>query len=251
MNAEQLPTEGAERLSKRVARTLNCSRSDAERHIESGAVRINGAVVTTPMTRVQDEHLDIEPLRAQALTAPVTVLLHKVAGQISPAEHRSGQSGFLDAEQQMARPGRLSWSRGALPRLQRCIDLEQAASGLVVFSQDSGVLRRLQLEGPTLEHELLLSVRGPVSPEQLQTLNTPVRDARGAWPAVRISLNSQSGPLTRLRVVLKGEHLGLMAALCARAGLDIAELKQIRLGRVALGKLAPGCWRLLQMGERF
>jgi 23S rRNA pseudouridine2604 synthase len=251
MIAQPPPTEGAERLSKRVARILNCSRSDAEHHIESGAVRINGAVVTSPMTRVHDEPIDIEPLRAQALTAPITVLLHKATSQSTPAEHRSDQSSLLDVAQQMSRPGRLSWSRGALPRLQRCVNLESAASGLVVYSQDSGVLRRLHVEGATLEHELLLGVHGPVTAAQLQLLNTPVRDARGVWPQVRASLNSQSGALTRLRVVLKGEHLGLMAALCARAGLEIAELKQMRLGRVALGKLPPGCWRLIQAGERF
>jgi 23S rRNA pseudouridine2604 synthase len=54
-----------------------------------------------------------------------------------------------------------------------------------------------------------------------------------------------------LRFAFKGTHPGLIAYVCERAGLQIASMKRLRVGRVALSGLPEGQWRYLQDGERF
>ena len=36
-----------------------------------------------------------------------------------------------------------------------------------------------------------------------------------------------------------------------QVGLEVAALRRIRIGRIPLGKLPPGSWRFLPVGERF
>ncbi|MGQ3152632.1 S4 domain-containing protein, partial [Brevundimonas mediterranea] len=44
-----------QRLAKRLAAQLPCSRRDAEHYIAGGWVRVDGTVVEEPMARVRDE----------------------------------------------------------------------------------------------------------------------------------------------------------------------------------------------------
>ena len=68
---------------------------------------------------------------------------------------------------------------------------------------------------------------------------------------MRASLSSTGGASTRLRVAAKGLLPGQIARLCDRAGLHLTGIRRIRIGRVPLGALESGQWRLLLPHERF
>ena len=91
-----------ERLAKRLAAQLGCSRREAELHIENGAVSVDGVVMQSPSVRVQPhQQLTLAPgARAQELP-PVTLILHQGAGLdaqaaldlLRPEHHTSEQPG--------------------------------------------------------------------------------------------------------------------------------------------------------------
>jgi 23S rRNA pseudouridine2604 synthase len=136
-------------------------------------------------------------------------------------------------------------------KLSACVPLETAASGLVVFTQDWRVLRKLTEDAAILEQELVVEVVGEVAPEVLQRLNAGLSSDGQPLPPVKVSVNSTSSTSTRLRFALKGAHPGLIAYLCERVGLRIQGIKRQRVGRVALAGLPEGQWRYLHEGERF
>src|SRR6218665_2437744 len=78
---ENQPDPGLLRLTRRVARQLNCSRSTAEQLIENGCVSVQGQVVQAPGARVSAQQ-NATGAQDAALPAPrpVTLLLHKPAG---------------------------------------------------------------------------------------------------------------------------------------------------------------------------
>ena len=78
--AEPPEAEG-ERLAKRLARDLGCSRSEAERYIESGMVTVDGVVVDTPPSRVHDtQRVALTRGASLSATEPVTLMLNKPPG---------------------------------------------------------------------------------------------------------------------------------------------------------------------------
>jgi 23S rRNA pseudouridine2604 synthase len=136
-------------------------------------------------------------------------------------------------------------------KLTACVDLESGASGLVVFTQDWRVLRKLTEDASLMEHELVVEVAGDVAPDTLQRLNTGLSSDGHPLPAVKVSINSTSDSTTRLRFAFKGAHPGLIAYLCERVGWQIKSMKRQRVGRVALSNLPEGQWRYLHPHERF
>ena len=168
----------------------------------------------------------------------VTLLLHKPAGMATEASHR------LLVAANHHEPGRAGLR--FLPRhvaAQRCMTpLETGASGLVVFTQEFRVERKLQEDAAILEHEVMVDVAGPVGPETLARLERS--------PA-RVSIGQQAEGHTGLRFALKGARPGQIAHICDDAGLQILAMKRIRIGRVPLSGLLPSQWRYLTPSERF
>ena len=130
------------------------------------------------------------------------------------------------------------------------VPLENAASGLIVFTQDWRIERKLSEELGSMEHEVIVDVAGEVSAQALHLLNRTL-DSDAQLPPAKVSINSSTPERSKLRFAIKGAHRGLIAYLCERAKLDIIDMRRIRLGRVSLSDLPVGQWRYLGAGEKF
>jgi len=236
------------RLAKRVAELRACSCREAEQLIAGGWVRVDGVVVEEPHYRVTDQRVEIDPQADPSQTEPVTLLLHK------PPGYHTLQAGAPAASQLLG--ATTLWAEDAsgirplkkhFTQLTLCVPLETDASGLVVFTQDWRVLRKLTEDAATLEHEVVVEVAGELAPNGLKRLNRGIPFNGRTPPAIKVSWQSEN----RLRVALKGAQPGQIAHLCQAVGLQVLSMKRIRLGRVPLGKLSPGQWRYLREDERF
>ena len=239
MSEEQEEQAQGVRLAKRVAALAGCSRREAELLIDNGAVRVDGVVALLPQTRVrEDQRVEIEP-GAKAVPVPqVTLLLHKPAGTKTEAAQRL----LVAANHHEPERAGLRF----VPRhiaAQRCMTpLETGASGLVVYTQEWRIERKLQEDAGVLEHEIMVDVAGAVPPEALAQLQRA---------AGKVSIGRQADDRTGLRFAIKGVQPGQIAQLCDGAGLRILAMKRIRIGRVPLAGLSPGQWRYLLPDERF
>ena len=235
-------TEGI-RLSKRVADILKCSRAEAEQVIVGGWVKVNNRVVDEPAHRVKDEQIDIHSTAQRGKVPLLTVILHKTSGQscLSQAHNNIWKSLTPATRSQQDRSGIT-----LTPRLQKSLQcaaaLEDAATGLVVLTEDPGMLRKLRDERTPLEHEMLAEVQGPVSPDQLHDM---------CPTGLKTSISSATPEKTGLRMAFKGYQPGYAAGVLENTGLRLTGLKRVRMGRVVMAPLALGEWRALMPYERF
>ncbi len=235
------------RLAKRVAELRGCSRREAEQLITGGWVRVDGIVVEEPQFRVGAQRIEIDPLADPGQAEPVTLLLHKPPGYDTldgdrPASQLLNADTMWSEDASGIRPLKKHFSQ-----LTLCVPLETDASGLVVFTQDWRVLRKLSEDAANLEHEVIVEVAGELAANGLKRLNRGIPYAGRTPPAIKVSWQNE----TRLRVALKGARPGEIAHLCEAVGVQVLSMKRIRLGRVPLGKLPPGQWRYLRGDERF
>ena len=246
------------RLAKRLAEMLACSRREAEQYIEGGFVTVNGVVVEEPQARVQNQAIVLLPGASLLALTPVTILLHKPAGYESrDAANASGDAGIQTAAQLLTAANHSPDDRSGIRPLKKHFSsselltpLATAASGLVVFSGDWRVVRKLREDARLLEHEVVVEVSGEIRPGGLERLNRIDHGFtyRGALlPPAKVSWQSEK----RLRFALKGEIPGQIAYLCESVGLTIEAMKRLRVGRMPLSQLQPGQWRYLMPYERF
>ncbi len=254
------------RLAKRVAELRGCSRREAEQFITGGWVKVDGIVVEAPQFRVGDQRIEIDPKADLGQAEPVTLLLHKPPGHDSIDGDRPAASLLSAATLWREDASGIRPLKKHFARLTLCVPLESSASGLVVFTQDWRVMRKLTEDAATLEHEVIVEVTGELAADGLKRMNRGIpfhpqgvgrgcKDAKASTttlngrtpPAIKVSWQNE----TRLRVALKGAQPGQIAHLCEAAGLQVVSMKRIRLGGVPLGKLPSGQWRYLRADERF
>ena len=248
----------AERLSKRVAELVPCSRREAEQYIEGGWVSVDGKVVEEPMFRVSTQKVAVDPDASLLELLPVTLLLHKPPGYDALAAPGEANRQVKPAQQllQVANhaaddPSGTRLLKRHFAKLTATVPLETGAGGLVVYTQDWRVARKLTEDAGVMEQEIIVEVAGEVPPESLQRINHMQSADGRPLPPVKVSLNSTGEKSSKLRFALKGVHLGLIAYLCERVGLEILSMKRLRIGRVSMTQLPIGQWRYLQAHERF
>lgn len=249
------------RLARRLADQLGCSRREAELYIEGGWVRVDGVLADLPQLRVgAGQRVELDPKAKAEPVEPVTIVLHKPAGWETPqvSEVPEVQPGPRSAATLLEASHRAADDRSGIRMVRRHVQaqpcatpLETAASGLVVFTQQWPIRRKLVEEAAFVEHELVVEVEGAVSAEVLAALNrAPVIDGRAMLPA-KVSITSNSDAKTALRFAMKGHYHGQIAQMCTGQRLKILGIKRIRIGRIPLAGLASGQWRFLMPYERF
>ena len=238
------------RLAKRVAEMIPCSRSEAEQYIAGGWITVDGVLVEEPGARVLDEQdVVIHPDATLEEVLPVTILLHKPAGYNAGV----GTDGEL-AETllgletlQIADHGKQRFLRRHLAKLTLCCHLETRASGLVVYTQDFRVARKLIDEGPRVEQEFIVEVKGTIVENGLALLNHGL--AYNGKPIAPMKVSWQNE--TRLRFALKGVRPGQLVHMCRAVNLTVVTMKRIRIGRMPMASLPAGQWRYLHEYEKF
>ncbi len=235
------------RLAKRVAELRGCSRREAEQFITGGWVKVDGIVVEAPQFRVADQRIEIDPKADLGQAEPVTLLLHKPPGHDSIDGDRPAASLLSAATLWSEDASGIRPLKKHFAQLTLCVPLESSASGLVVFTQDWRVARKLTEDAATLEHEVIVEVAGELDADGLKRMNRGIPFNGRTPPAIKVSWQNE----TRLRVALKGAQPGQIAHLCEAAGLQVVSMRRIRLGGVPLGKLPSGQWRYLRADERF
>ncbi|MFJ3460277.1 RNA pseudouridine synthase [Achromobacter spanius] len=237
-----------DRLAKRLAAELPCSRGDAERYIEGGWVTVDGKVQEEPGLRVgPSQAVSLLPGARLEEGRPVTVLVHKPAGMY--ADDQPGSALDLILPENLM-PGDRSGQR-YLKRmfngLKLVTPLERAASGLVVYTQEYAVARKLVEEGRHVEQEYIAQVEGQLNEADLARMQRGMAyEGRAATP-MKVSWQNEN----HLRFALKSPMPGFIEAMCEAAGLRLLALRRLRIGRLPMAGLAPGQWRYRLEYERF
>ncbi|GFM85918.1 RNA-binding protein S4 [Pseudomonas cichorii] len=231
------------RLSKRLIELVGCSRREAELYIEGGWVTVDGEVVEEPQFKVGNQKVELSPDARAETPEAVTIILHKPA------------SASVESALQLITPGTLSQEhsfgkrplKGHFLRLEAISTLQANASGLMVFSQDWKILRKLTDDRSKIEQEYIVEISGEMVAHGLNRLNHGLTYKGKELPAVKASWQNEN----RLRFAMKNPQPGIIAQLCEAVGLKIVSIRRIRIGGVSMGKLPEGQWRYMTAKEKF
>ena len=237
------PMTEPERLAKRVAALARCSRREAEMYIEGGWVRVDGVTVEEPQFKVLDQHIEIDPHAKLEPPEPATLVLHKPAG-ITVDEARALIGPHSHAEDDHSGVRLL---KRHFARLEAPLSLPDKASGLLVFTQDWRVKRRLEEDAERIEQEFVVEVTGTLAPNGLALLNHGLVFDHYALPPIKVSWQNE----THLRFALKRIAPEKIERMCAAVGLAVLSMKRLRIGRIPMARLQPGQWRYLAGTDRF
>jgi 23S rRNA pseudouridine2604 synthase len=228
-----------------------CSRREADEWIENGWVKVNGEVMSTLGVRVpRDARVEIDPAAKNHQATQVTIILNKPVGYVSgqPEDNHQPAVVLIKPENRWAEdPSYTKFLPGHLRGLAPAGRLDIDYTGLIVFTQDGRVAKRLIGSDTEVEKEYLVRVEGTLTDEGMKRLHHGLElDGVKLKPA-RVSWANEG----QLRFVLREGRKRQIRRMCELVGLKAVGLKRVRIGRVMLGDLPAGQWRYLAPTERF
>ncbi len=234
------------RLSKLMAQRGLCSRREADRFIADGLVLVDGEVVDTLGAKVgEDQEITLTDGALARQADLATVLLNKPMNYVSglPEDGHESAMMLITPDNRQVPADRTPSRRGLAPAGRLDID----SMGLIVFTSDGRVARQLIGADSDVEKEYLVWVRGELTETRLAALRHGLSlDGKKLRPA---RIDHLKG--SQLRMVLQEGRKRQIRRMCELVDLKVSRLIRVRIGRVKLGNLAPGKWRLLRQDEKF
>ncbi len=232
-----------------LARVLSkrglCSRSEAQRLIRLGLVRLDGRVIRDPEHPVVDLHgvkIQIDGSQVTA-TTPRYLMLNKPRGLVTTAHDEQGRDTVYRCFEGAQLDGAdLGW----IAPVGR---LDKASEGLLLFSNDPQWAARITdpITGPDKTYHVQVNCLPDAL--QLAAICTGVTHA-GEWlRAKHIRCVRVGEKHAWLEIVLDEGRNRQIRRLLAAFDISVLRLLRVAIGTLPLGTLPKGQWRALTVAE--
>jgi 23S rRNA pseudouridine2605 synthase len=227
------------RLNKLLAQRGIGARRKCDALIQSGAVRVNGAVVREPGVAVEPDRDRVEvngrPLPPREPTA--YYVLHKPVGVISTLSDPEGRRTLVD----FLPPGRRLFPVGRL---------DADTSGLLILTSDGELAHHLMHPRYGVTKLYRVHTDRAPSPEMLRRLREGIEFEPGVVSApARVRVRDTGPGESVIELELHEGRYRQVRRMCEAAGLRVLRLHRWGYGPLRLAGLERGLWRELSEEE--
>ena len=218
-----------QRLSKKIARSGFSSRREAEKYIESGRVKVNGAIIKELSFQVgiNDQiHIDGRRINKEGKTR--LWKFHKPKGLItSHKDEKSRQTIFQILPKN-------------LPRLITVGRLDLNSEGLLLLTNDGDLKRKLELPSSKIVRSYRVRAKGVANENKLSRLRQGITVDGIRYRPMEVNIIKQNTSNVWLSVrLMEGKNRERRLSFQA-IGLQVNKLIRTSFGPISLGKLDKG-----------
>lgn len=225
-------------LERALSKLGLATRTEARGLILDGRVAIDGRTVRDPARLVIPERIrlavdgqDVRRVRS------VTIALHKPRGVVTtrrdPEQRKTVYHLLTDLDAHVVPVGRLDF----------------ATSGLLLLTNDTRFAEWLTNPANHVPRVYLVTVRGRVTPEDVERLEGGVRSGNDLLTAKAATIRKASNRESLLIVELEEGRNREVRRLMKAVGHEVTRLRRVQIGGLSIGDLAPGEWRHVSATE--
>ncbi|WP_098038993.1 pseudouridine synthase [Estrella lausannensis] len=223
------------RLNLALAKSGVASRRKCDELIFAGRVTVNGKVADNPGIRVSEtDRIAVNGRSVRVKKTQYYFLLNKPKGYVCSAKPANGQNSvltlFKDVRERLFTVGRL----------------DKETTGLILVTNDGDFANRVMHPSFGIQKEYLAKVWQEITDVHLKTLMEGIEMEGVLLKPVRVT-KVRKGTLKI--TVMEGKKREVRE-MVAHAGLDLFDLKRIRIGGLHLGTLSEGVYRNLTESEK-
>lgn len=221
------------RLNKFLSESGHCSRREADRLIEAGRVRVNGAVavVGTQVGPADTVEVEGKVVTRGAPDDAVYIAFHKPIGVICTTDP-TVRDNIIDA----VRHPRRVFPIGRL---------DVGSEGLILLTSDGDVVNKILRAGNAHEKEYEVTVDRPIDASFLHRMANGVPILDTTTLPCRIRQDTR----TRFTLILTQGLNRQIRRMCEALGYGVTHLRRTRIMNIHLGDLPAGRWRDLTPAE--
>ena len=221
------------RLNKFLVDAGICSRREADRLIEAGAILVNNQKAVLGQKVTENDAVIANGKLVTGKPERVYIAYHKPIGIICTSDPNATDN-IIDAV-------------GYHERLFHIGRLDVASSGLILLTNDGDIVNRILRSEKRVEKEYVVTVHKPLSDESLSRMAHGMYiagDERKTLPAEVTQLSPTSFRIT----LIEGRNRQIRR-MCEEEGYDVKKLTRVRIMHIMLDELPVGHWRHLTQAE--
>lgn len=221
------------RINKFLSEAGICSRREADRQIAAGNVTIAGETAE-PGSRVwPGQEVRFCGRRVQKEEERILLVVNKPKGIVCTAEKREKNNivDFVNYPKRIYPVGRL----------------DKDSSGLILMTNQGGIVNRMMRSGNMHEKEYEVTVNKPVTEHFL-------RGMAGGVPLAELGVTTRKCRVEKIgarsfRIILTQGYNRQIRRMCEYFGYRVVELRRTRIMNILLGDLEPGAYRQVSKEE--
>jgi len=222
-----------------LAKAGIASRRKAEELIRQGRVRVDGRVVTEMGVKVDPEAQNIEcngiPLSTQE--KKIYILLHKPAGFLSTVHDPQGRPVVTDLLHNIAE------------RVYPVGRLDLDTEGALLLTNDGELAQKILHPSHEVNKTYVARVQGRPGSKKLAALAGGIDlEGRRTWPA-HIEVIERKSRETAIQIIIHEGRKRQVRKMFEAIGHPVLQLKRVAYGKLKLGELAPGKYRVLSPAD--
>ena len=230
--------DGTIRLNKFIANSGICSRREADTLIESGAVSINGQVVTelgTKITRDDKVQFDGETLNIEK---KVYLLLNKPKGYITTVDDPQDRDTVM------------MLVKNACPeRIYPVGRLDRNTSGLLLFTNDGETAKKLTHPGHKVRKVYHVELNKGLSKSDMGVLTEGIELEDGPMALDEIAYTGSGDDKKNIGVVIHSGRNRIVRRLFETLEYEVVKLDRVAFANLTKKDLPRGRWRMLEQSE--
>ena len=221
------------RLNVFIAKSGYASRRKADTLIKAAKVKVNGKVEKEPFFDVKGA--DRVEIGASLITPKEFnyIVFHKPKGVTSTVKDRHASKTVLDCL-----PKNL---RGVYPVGR----LDKNSTGLIVLTNDGDLCFKATHPKFLVEKEYLVKIRGVLTSNDIRKAYQGIKDEGELLRIKRIDVLKKEKDITLCRVIACEGKKRHIRRVFKQLDLRVFSLKRVRIGKLVLGNLAEGDFKLL------
>lgn len=230
--------DGSIRLNKFIANSGICSRREADTLIESGAVSVNGKVVTelgVKVTREDKVQFGGETLNIEK---KVYLLLNKPKGYITTVDDPQERNTVMMLVKDACRE-----------RIYPVGRLDRNTSGLLLFTNDGDMAKKLTHPGHKVRKVYHVELDKALAKSDMLTLSEGIELEDGMMAVDEIAYTGTSNDKKNIGVVIHSGRNRVVRRLFESLGYEVVKLDRVAFGNLTKKDLPRGRWRFLEENE--
>lgn len=216
------------RLNKYLAECGVCSRRDADKLIETGAVLVNGKAAQAGMKVTERDEIVLRGKRLERRERKVVLAYYKPVGVTCTERDAHAKVTIRDV---LKYPVRVTYAGR----------LDKDSEGLLLMTNDGLLIQKTMKAIENHEKEYIVKVQEEIKDEMIQKMSSGI-----FLPELKTSTRpcfvEKQGKYT-FRIVLTQGLNRQIRRMCKECGYHVKSLKRVRVMNILLGSMKPGDYR--------
>lgn len=226
------------RINKYIAACGYASRRKADELVEKGLVTVNGEVIDEPgfMVDVENDAVKVKNKLLKIQNADLYYVLNKPLNYLSSNQDPHSKNLARD----------LIHYKGHLFSVGR---LDSDTSGLLIYTNDGDFANIMTHPSYNIKKRYEVILNGYLKDDIKESIEEGVSLEDGKTKKCRIEIKKRTSNSTRLHIIISEGKNRQIRRMFEKFGFTVVELKRLTHGRIALGEVKEGKYRVFTNDE--